>query len=76
MKGTKQSLAEFAKANPSRHSSTTWVEANVPSELIEEMRDGWKAGLRATTIERWLKAEGYEATTSRIGSYFNKRPVE
>ena len=77
MSKPKQSLAEFAKANPTRRGATTWMEANLPPEVLEQVRDGWAHGLRQTTIERWLKAEGYEdATGSRVGSYFSSHPVE
>ena len=74
---SKQSLAEFAEAHPLRRGSKTWMETNLPPEVLEECVQGWRSGLRATTLERWLKSQGYaEVTSSRIGSYFSGHPVE
>ena len=73
----KLSLTEFAKANPPHRTGVPWMEANLPADVLEQCREGWKAGLRSTTLERWLKSEGYaEATASRIASYFVARRVE
>ena len=77
MSKPKQSLTEFAKANPPRRRKGTWMEANLPPEILEQCREGWKNGLRSTTLERWLKSEGYlEATSSRISSYFTNHAPE
>ena len=73
----KQSLTEYAEANPPRRRNGTWMETNLPPDVLEQCIEGWRTGLRATTLERWLKSEGYsEVTSSRIGSYFSGHPAE
>lgn len=69
-------LIEFDKANPTRHAGLTWVETELPPEVIAYMREAWAAGVRSTNIVKWLKSQGYDATGGRIGSYFKKCPVD
>lgn len=62
------SLTEYAAKKKSRTNGRSWMETNLPPEVLEECKAGWAAGLRATTILEWLKSLGYEeATSGRVG---------
>lgn len=64
----KNSLTDFAKANPAGITgSQAWIET-IPE--FAEILEGWKAGISQGQIRRWLlEACGYDplvATRSRI----------
>lgn len=65
MTGKSTSLTEYAKQHK-RATKGAWFDS-LPAEVQQQCIDGWRAGLRASVIAEWLKAEGYkEVTLSRI----------
>lgn len=65
--GERLSLTEFAAAARRSTSGRSWME-ELPPDVLEECKAGWRAGLRARPIVDWLKALGYkEATPGRVG---------
>jgi hypothetical protein len=63
--GKSTSLTEYAKGHK-RATKGAWFDT-LPADVQKQCIEGWRAGLRATTITEWLWAEGYEeATMSRV----------
>lgn len=60
-------LATYAKSHAKHHGGKSWMES-LPPDILEQCKEGWRNGLRATLIYEWLVAQGFEdASTSRVG---------